>query len=62
MSHAEILDDFLELTKTNIKVCLTFAADREHRWIETVYTSAKKDIPLPSKKINLHTITVSGID
>ncbi|NEO50495.1 MAG: DUF433 domain-containing protein [Moorea sp. SIO4A3] len=28
MSHAEIVDDFPELSKTDIKACLEFAADR----------------------------------
>ena len=31
MSHAEILDDFPELTEEDIRACLEFAADREHR-------------------------------
>ena len=31
MSHAEILDDFPELTEQDIRACLEFAADREHR-------------------------------
>ena len=30
MSTAEIIDDFPELTETDIKACLAFAADREH--------------------------------
>ncbi|AOY84987.1 MULTISPECIES: DUF433 domain-containing protein [Moorena] len=29
MSHAEIVDDFPELTETDIKACLEFAADRD---------------------------------
>lgn len=29
MSHAEILDDFPELTEEDIRACLEFAADRE---------------------------------
>jgi uncharacterized protein (DUF433 family) len=33
MSHEEILDDFPELTQQDIKACLEFAADREHRLI-----------------------------
>ena len=36
MSHAEILDDFPELTEEDIKACLEFAADRERRLITTV--------------------------
>jgi uncharacterized protein (DUF433 family) len=31
MSHAEILDDFPELTEEDIRACLDFAANREHR-------------------------------
>jgi uncharacterized protein (DUF433 family) len=31
MSHAEILDDFPELTEEDIKACLAYAADREHK-------------------------------
>ena len=31
MSHAEILDDFPELTEQDIRACLEFAEDREHR-------------------------------
>ena len=30
MSHAEILDDFPELTEEDIKACLEFVADTEH--------------------------------
>ncbi|NEO92672.1 MAG: DUF433 domain-containing protein [Moorea sp. SIO3G5] len=29
MSHAEIVDDFPELTETDIRACLEFAADRD---------------------------------
>ncbi len=36
MSHAEILDDFLELTEQDIRACLEFAADREHRLMAVV--------------------------
>lgn len=36
MSHGEILDDFPELTETDIKACLAFAADREHRLVKSV--------------------------
>ena len=36
MSHAEILDDFPELTQEDIRACLEFAADREHRLIAVV--------------------------
>ncbi len=31
MSQDEIIDDFPELTKEDIRACLIFAADREHR-------------------------------
>ena len=31
MSHQQILDDFPELTADDIRACLAFAADREHR-------------------------------
>jgi uncharacterized protein (DUF433 family) len=30
MSHAEILDDFPELTEADILACLAFADDRDH--------------------------------
>ncbi len=30
MSEAEILDDYPELTRDDIRACLAFAADREH--------------------------------
>jgi uncharacterized protein (DUF433 family) len=30
MSHAEIIDEFPELTETDIRAALAFAADREH--------------------------------
>jgi len=36
MTHAEILDDFSELTEEDIKACLEFVADREHRLIAVV--------------------------
>jgi uncharacterized protein (DUF433 family) len=36
MSHAEILDNFPELTEEDIRACLEFAADREHRLITVV--------------------------
>jgi uncharacterized protein (DUF433 family) len=31
MSHEEILRDFPDLTEEDIRACLQFAADREHR-------------------------------
>lgn len=36
MSHAEILDDFPELTEADIIACLEFAADRERCLTVTV--------------------------
>ena len=36
MSHAEVLDDFPELTEEDIRACLEFAADRERRLIAVV--------------------------
>ena len=36
MSHADILEDFPELTEEDIRACLEFAADREHRLIASV--------------------------
>jgi uncharacterized protein (DUF433 family) len=36
MSHTEILEDFPELTEEDIRACLEFAADREHRLVATV--------------------------
>ena len=36
MFHAEILDDFPELTEEDIRACLEFAADRERRLIAVV--------------------------
>ena len=32
-SHAQILDDFPELTEDDIRACLAYAADRERRLI-----------------------------
>jgi uncharacterized protein (DUF433 family) len=31
MTFVEIVEDFPELTESDIKACLAFAADREHR-------------------------------
>jgi len=36
MSIAEIIDDFPELTETDIRACLEFAADRERRLVVPV--------------------------
>ena len=33
MSHEQILSDFPELTETDIRACLSYAADREKRLI-----------------------------
>ena len=32
MSEAEILDDFPDLTKQDLKACIAYAADRERRF------------------------------
>lgn len=31
MSHAEIIDDYPDLTEVDIRACLAYAADRERR-------------------------------
>jgi len=31
MTHAEIIADFPELNETDIRACLAYAADREHK-------------------------------
>jgi len=36
MSHAEILDNFPELIEQDIRACLEFATDREHRLMAVV--------------------------
>jgi len=36
MSVAEIIDDFPELTEEDIRSCLEFAADRDHRLVTLV--------------------------
>lgn len=36
MSIAEIIDDFPELTEADIRACLEFTADREHRLVAAV--------------------------
>ncbi|MDZ8083864.1 MAG: DUF433 domain-containing protein [Nostoc sp. DcaGUA01] len=36
MSHSEILEDFPELTEADIRACLEFAADREHRLVASL--------------------------
>ncbi|NJN74620.1 MAG: DUF433 domain-containing protein [Limnothrix sp. RL_2_0] len=39
MSTEEIIDDFPELTATDIRVCLEFAADREHCLVVSVHAA-----------------------
>ena len=36
MSTAEIIDGFPELTETDIRFCLEFVADRDHRLVASV--------------------------
>jgi uncharacterized protein (DUF433 family) len=36
MSTTEIIEDFPELTETDIRACLEFAAEREHRFVAPV--------------------------
>jgi uncharacterized protein (DUF433 family) len=36
MSHSEILEDFPELTEADIRACLEFAADQEHRLVASL--------------------------
>ncbi|MEM9137756.1 MAG: DUF433 domain-containing protein [Cyanobacteria bacterium P01_F01_bin.42] len=36
ISTEEIIDDFPELVETDIRACLEFAADREHRLVASV--------------------------
>lgn len=31
MTEAEIIDDFLDLTREDLKTCIAYAADRERR-------------------------------
>ena len=33
MSEAEILDDFPDLTRADLKACIAYAADRERRFM-----------------------------
>ena len=33
MSEAEILDDFPDLTREDLKACIAYAADRERRFM-----------------------------
>ena len=35
MSEAEILDDFPDLTREDLKACIAYAADRERRFATT---------------------------
>ena len=36
MSEEEILDDFPDLEREDIRACLTFAADRERRFVAAI--------------------------
>jgi uncharacterized protein (DUF433 family) len=36
IAHAEILEDFPELTEADIRACLEFAANREHSLVASV--------------------------
>ncbi|MGD1859493.1 MAG: DUF433 domain-containing protein [Leptolyngbyaceae cyanobacterium] len=38
MTIAEMIGNFPELTETDIKACLEFIADRDHRLVESVST------------------------
>jgi hypothetical protein len=35
MTEAEILEDFPDLTREDLKVCIAYAADRERRFMTT---------------------------
>jgi uncharacterized protein (DUF433 family) len=35
MTEAEILEDFPDLTRADLKACIAYAADRERRFIAT---------------------------
>ena len=37
MSEAEILDDFPDLTREDLKACIAYAADRERRFMNATY-------------------------
>lgn len=47
MSIAEIIDDFPELTEADIRACLAFAADREHRLVALV-SAAQAEVQYPN--------------
>lgn len=36
MSEQEIIDDFPDLTEEDIRACLAFAADREHKLVSAI--------------------------
>lgn len=36
MSHGEIMEDYPELTEDDIRACLSFAADRERRFVSSI--------------------------
>jgi uncharacterized protein (DUF433 family) len=39
MTETEILDDFPDLTREDLKACIAYAADRERRLLKTLKTS-----------------------
>ena len=39
MTEAEILDDFPDLTREDLKACISYAADREHRFMATALSA-----------------------
>jgi len=47
MSIPEIIDDFPELIEADIRACLEFAADREHRLVAKVESRAIISLPFP---------------
>jgi hypothetical protein len=56
MSIPEIIEDFPELTETDIRACLEFAADREHRFnpVATLVRSGQEAIGELSENPNFH--------
>jgi uncharacterized protein (DUF433 family) len=39
MTEAEILDDFPDLTKEDLKACIAYAADRERRFVTAPFSA-----------------------
>jgi uncharacterized protein (DUF433 family) len=39
MTEAEILDDFPDLTREDLKACIAYAADRERRFMATTLSA-----------------------